>query len=338
MDFGHYLTFLKFLPQILFQCFISILEWFLPNKLFEKNVSQDTVLITGAGSGLGRNIAIEFAKLGANTVIWDINKQSLDETKYLIEQVYLEQNENEKKRKCLSYLVDLSKKDMIQNAARQIEQDLNSYHKNNKSKQQQDEQHKTYISILINNAGIYYGSFLSNLSDNQIEKIFDINILSHFWTIRAFLPAMIENKNGHIVEIASMAGINGFHKQVDYCSTKFATIGLEEALHYELDHLGLGKCIRTTVVCPFFFSSNLFTNYSQRAKTLMDCQYVAKQTIVAIRCNFNRLLLPIKFGYFSLLLRSILPREAQILSSKAFGLAECVKDIKGKAANFASAS
>ena len=61
-------------------------------------------------------------------------------------------------------------------------------------------------------------------------KTFDVNILAHFWTLKAFLPGMIENKRGHIVNVASLAGHSGTNKLVDYCASKFAAVGMDEAL------------------------------------------------------------------------------------------------------------
>lgn len=64
-----------------------------------------------------------------------------------------------------------------------------------------------------------------NFFSAKILKTFDVNVLSHFWTLKAFLPGMIEAKRGHIVTVASMAGHGGINKLVDYCASKFADVG-----------------------------------------------------------------------------------------------------------------
>ena len=69
---------------------------------------------------------------------------------------------------------------------------------------------------------------------------------------------MISLKNGHIVNIASLAGHAGQKKLVDYCSSKFAAVGLDEALKIELKVLGHDKYINSTVVCPYFISTGMF--------------------------------------------------------------------------------
>ena len=73
------------------------------------------------------------------------------------------------------------------------------------------------ITILINNAGIVSGTHLLGTSDEKIIRTFDVNVLAHFWTIKAFMPDMITLKKGHIVNVASLAGHSGMTKLVDYC-------------------------------------------------------------------------------------------------------------------------
>lgn len=209
------LRLIKAFPVLIWSIFLGLFEWIIPKSWYAKDVEQDIVLITGGGSGLGRAIALEYAKLGSTLILWDINEIGLDETKALVDFEY-NKSFYGKEKFCSTYLVDVSNKEKVKDASRQVYIDLNK----NKSNSNEPER---YVSVLINNAGIYHGLMLQDLTDNQIERIFNINILAHFWTVRAFLPKMIENKRGHIVEIASMGGIAGLLKQVDYCATKFAT-------------------------------------------------------------------------------------------------------------------
>ena len=86
------------------------------------------------------------------------------------------------------------------------------------------------VTMVINNAGVVSGRPLIQCSDESIQRTFDVNVLAHFWIIKAFLPAMIEKNSGHIVNIASAAGLVGAAGLVDYCSSKFAAVGLHESL------------------------------------------------------------------------------------------------------------
>ena len=75
---------------------------------------------------------------------------------------------------------------------------------------------------------------------------------------QAFLPDMIKHKLGHIVNVASLAGHSGTNKLVDYCSSKFAAVGLDEAFRVEMFVQGHSDYIKTTVVCPYYISTGMF--------------------------------------------------------------------------------
>lgn len=208
------IRFVKFLPSIVWVIICSLVKYFIPNEYYAKDVSEDIVLITGAASGLGRAIALEYAKLGSKLILWDIDEVGLNETKALVKIEYNKIEDIDKKF-CLTYLVDVSDKEKIKKTSKLVFDDLNKNRPTNEPER--------YVTVLVNDTGIYYGLMLHELSFDQIEKTFDINVLAHLWTVRAFLPKMIEHKKGHIVEIASMAGMVGMHKQVDYCASRFST-------------------------------------------------------------------------------------------------------------------
>lgn len=205
----------KFLVIVLWFQIKALLDWLLPMSWYAKDVQDDIVLITGAGSGLGRAIALEYAKLKSSLILWDINEDGLRETKKLVELEYENFANSNERRVCLTYYADVSDKVQVYELAKKVSQDLNIG--------REVGERERYVSVLVNNAGIYHGLMLQDLKDEQIERIFKINILAHFWTVRAFLPNMMKHEKGHIVEIASMGGQIGLHKQVDYCATKFAS-------------------------------------------------------------------------------------------------------------------
>uniref|UniRef100_A0A6G1S4R8 Retinol dehydrogenase 10 n=1 Tax=Aceria tosichella TaxID=561515 RepID=A0A6G1S4R8_9ACAR len=324
--------FLKYMPAIIWATLVSLVQWFIPYSWYAKDVSDEIVLITGAGSGLGRQIALEYAKLNASLVLWDINEAGLRETKKMVEKEQRrlesttkkkkEETSNNYKRICLAYNVDVGNREAVYESAKQVRKDLESM----------EGASKKYVSILVNNAGIYHGLMLHELKDHQIERIFRINILAHFWTVRAFLPEMIKQEHGHIVEIASMGGLSGMMKQVDYCATKFATIGFEESLSIELTAMGLEDKIHTTAICPLFFQSNLFTGFDSKATAIMTTDYVASQAVLGMRCNHSRVLLPPK-AYLLNLIKPITPRKGAFLWAKILNLMEGIRDVKGAAAN-----
>lgn len=90
------------------------------------------------------------------------------------------------------------------------------------------------VDILINNAGIVTGKKLLENTEKGIERTFAINSIAHAYTIRAFLPSMMQRDKGHIVTIASVAGHMGIGGLSDYCGSKFAAVGLDESVRMEL--------------------------------------------------------------------------------------------------------
>ncbi|XP_031666346.1 epidermal retinol dehydrogenase 2-like [Oncorhynchus kisutch] len=93
--------------------------------------------------------------------------------------------------------------------------------------------------------------------DSLIEKTIEVNTMTHFWTYKAFLPAMTVNNHDHLVSVASTAGLIGVNGLADYCASKFAAIGFAESVALEL--LATGKDgVKTTIVCPHFMNTGMF--------------------------------------------------------------------------------
>ena len=137
------------------------------------------------------------------------------------------------------------------------------------------------VSILVNNAGIVNGTALLDTSDERIIRTFDVNIMAHFWTIKAFLPDMISQKRGHLVNVASLAGHSGTNKLVDYCASKFAAVGLDESLRVELFVQGHGDTVRTTVICPYYINTGMFAG----VQVASIKHYTFTKTIRVMGCN-----------------------------------------------------
>jgi len=273
---------------------------FLPSTY--KDVKGQVVLITGGGSGLGRLVSLRFAKLGAKVVTWDINESGNKET---VEMVKNEGGE------AFAYTVDMSNKEQIYAAAVKTSEEVGA------------------VSILINNAGIVSGSFLCDTPDNKIIKTFEVNTLAHFWTIKAFLPAMINNKLGHIVNIASLAGTGGMNKLADYCASKFAAVGLDESLRVELYVQGHSEYINTTVVCPYYISTGMFSGVQSKLVPILEPEWVANKIVSAVLTNTEILLLP-WWSVFVIILKVILPAPAMMRISQACGFNCSMDQFEGR--------
>lgn len=224
------------------------------------------VLITGAAGGIGRLMAHKMAARGAQLILWDVNQAGLD---------VLAAELRQQGRKVSTYVCNLADRKAIYATAEAVLKDCGS------------------IDILLNNAGIVSGKALIEASDEDILRTFDVNTLALFWTTRAFLPDMVKRNSGHIVTIASAAGLVGTAQLIDYCSSKFAAVGYNEALRTELKRQGLN--IRTTVVCPYYINTGMFEGVKTRFPLLLpilEPEYVADKIVNAIQNNRQRLVMP----------------------------------------------
>ncbi|XP_035669077.1 estradiol 17-beta-dehydrogenase 11-like [Branchiostoma floridae] len=282
---------------LLAKTFWTILEAFVlkfvPVK--RKSVRGEVVLVTGAAHGVGRCLALEFGRLGATVVLWDINRDGNEAT---AEQI------REDGGTARAYRVDCSKREEIQGVAQQVKEEVGD------------------VTVLFNNAGVMTTGSVLDLTDDQIERTFQVNVLAHFWTIRAFLPSMMTKNHGHIAALASIAGYSGSPYMVDYTSSKHAVVGLMDTLQKELELQGKDG-IKTTTVCPFFIDTGFCPNpkigSTRGGMRVLSPEEVALEAVDAVLKNKRRLILPPE-------LRSV-PLTSQLLPYKTQTLLQHSADI-----------
>lgn len=184
------------------------------------------------------------------------------------------------------------------------------------------------VDVLVNNAGIVVGKPLVELSDREIVRTFEVNTLALFRTTKAFLPTMIERKSGHIVTIASAGGLVGTARLVDYCSSKFAAVGFDDALRVEMKRLGLP--VRTTVVCPLYVNTGMFDGVTTRFGWLLPIlkpDDVVDRIVRAVERGKNRVIMP-WFAYSNFPIR-LLPVPAFDRLVQFFGMASSMDEFRG---------
>ncbi|XP_066268779.1 epidermal retinol dehydrogenase 2-like isoform X3 [Branchiostoma lanceolatum] len=230
----------------------------------KKSVSGEIVLITGAGSGLGRGMALSFARLGATIVAWDINKEANEATVQMI---------REEGGKASGFVCDCSKREDIYRAAQEVKSSVG------------------HVTILINNAGIVSGRKFLDCPDDLIQKTMDINTNAHFWTTKAFLPHMVEQNHGHLVSIASAAGFSGTAGLADYCSSKFGAVGFAESIRHEMRIQKLSG-VHVTCVCPTYINTGMFTGAKVKEIENMEPDFVVQQIVDAVLRNQFWVVLP----------------------------------------------
>jgi len=189
------------------------------------------VVVTGGASGIGELIANTLAVRNVTVVVLDVNP-------------IVTENYNITYYKC-----DVSKWEEVEAVAKQIVDELG------------------HPTVLINNAGVVQGKRLLDLKPEDIQQTFNVNTLAHFWTLKAFLPEMIKQNAGHIINVSSIAGMVGMARMTDYCASKAALASLHESLRYELDHQYHTPGVRTTLLVPGHILTPLFStvNLSQSA-------------------------------------------------------------------------
>uniref|UniRef100_A0A8C0DIW9 Short chain dehydrogenase/reductase family 16C member 5 n=1 Tax=Balaenoptera musculus TaxID=9771 RepID=A0A8C0DIW9_BALMU len=217
-----------FLGKSVFALLEVMVFTFIPRP--QKSVAGEIVLITGSGSGLGRLLALKFARLGSVLVLWDVSKEGNEETSKMAWEAGA--------TKVYTYTCDCSRKEEVYRVADQVKKEVGD------------------VSILINNAGIVTGKKFLDCPDELMEKSIDVNFKAHLWTYKAFLPAMIANDHGHLVCISSSAGLIGVNGLADYCATKFAAFGFAESVFMET-FAKKQNGVKTTIVCPFFINTGI---------------------------------------------------------------------------------
>jgi len=193
--------------------------------------------LTGAASGIGRSFALALAKERMNLFITDIDMENLEKVKREIEKLGV----NVYADKC-----DVSKIEDFEHIAKEFHSKLGD------------------IDLLINNAGIAIGGDILELDLKDWKKVIDVNLWSVIYSLKVFLPRMLERGLGHLVNVASGAGIFGSSEPLSYISSKFAVIGLSEALFGQLHSRG----INVSVIIPSYIKTNIFSSakikYSKR--------------------------------------------------------------------------
>lgn len=185
--------------------------------------SEQIVVVTGGASGVGELLANTLAVRNVTVVVLDI--------KPIVTENY----------NIAYYQCDVSKWEEVEAVSKKIIDEIGQ------------------PTMLVNNAGVAQGKLIIDLKPEDVYQTFGVNTLSHFWTLKAFLPGMIKHKTGHIVTMSSVMGFAGSVQMADYSASKAALMTMHESLRYELDKVYEAPGIRTTIVCPGHILTPLFS-------------------------------------------------------------------------------
>lgn len=189
----------------------------------EKNSTRKVAIVTGGASGIGFAIAEKFVKNNITTIIIGRNEEKLNAAKQKLGAL------------CETISFDLDQLSEIPHLIRDIQ---NKYSK---------------IDILVNNAGINFKKDFTEVTDEDFQKIMLTNVESIFSISREVVKSMVENKNGSIVNISSMASQYGIPKVIAYSASKGAIEAMTRAMAVELSPKG----IRVNCIAPGFIATDM---------------------------------------------------------------------------------
>ena len=221
------------------------------------DLKNKNALITGAGKGIGKAIALALAKEGVNVILVARTQEEIDSVAAKVRSLRV---------KALAITADVADINSVNAAVAKALAEFGT------------------IDILINNAGIAaFGKFLE-LEPTDWERIIQVNLMGTYYVTRAVLPNMIERQTGDIINISSTAGLSGNALTSAYSASKFAVLGLTESLMQEVRKHN----IRVTALTP----STVATDMAKELKltdgnpeTVMQAEDMAELIIAQLKLN-----------------------------------------------------
>ena len=187
------------------------------------NFNGQTALITGAGRGIGKTIAVKLAESGLDIAIADMTPVSNDVLREI----------EEYGTKCLAFQLDVTDVESVDSVVKKIIDETGGIH------------------ILVNNAGITKDNLFMRMKPEQWSQVIDVNLNGVFHVTKAVIRTMVKQHSGRIINISSVVGFSGNPGQVNYSSTKSGLIGFTKSLSREVGTRG----ITVNAVAPGFINT-----------------------------------------------------------------------------------
>ncbi|HET8854505.1 MAG TPA: 3-oxoacyl-[acyl-carrier-protein] reductase [Salinimicrobium sp.] len=199
-----------------------------------KLLEGKNAIITGGSRGIGKGIAIEFAKHGANVAF--TYSSSVEAANALEEEL------SEFGVKAKGYKSDASSFDEAEKLIKDVSEDFGS------------------IDILVNNAGITKDNLLMRMSEEDFDKVIEVNLKSVFNMTKAIQRTMLKQRKGSIINMSSVVGVKGNAGQANYAASKAGMIGFSKSMALELG----SRNIRTNVIAPGFIETEMTAKLDEK--------------------------------------------------------------------------
>lgn len=201
-------------------------------------LKDKVAFITGGGRGIGREIALLFAREGANIALADVNADILAGTQKDIEAIG---------RQAITGIVDVTKSDQVDSF---VQKTLDKFSK---------------IDILVNNAGITRDTLLVRMSEADWDLVMNVNLKGAFICTKAISKIMMKQRDGRIVNMASIIGIMGNAGQANYAASKGGLIAFTKTVAKELS----SRNVRANAIAPGFIQTDMTAKLSEEVKSAM---------------------------------------------------------------------
>ena len=223
------------------------------------------VLITGAGHGVGRELALQFASEGATIVVTDLDAVRVESTvEFLTEAGY----------SAIGFRMDVSDPASVAAVRKQVKSQIGS------------------IDVLVNNAGVVFGGAFMDVPIEKHLATYRVNTLGPAIVTHAFLPDLVDNPEGHCVNIASASAMIALPNAATYASSKWAVLGFSESLREELRINGHGH-VGVTAVCPSYVGTGMFAGVcTPRFTPMLTPTRLARMIVKCVKKNKEQLLTP----------------------------------------------
>jgi short-subunit dehydrogenase len=261
------------------------------------------VLITGGGNGIGKLMGMKCLQEGAaKLIIWDISKKNIEDS--------VQEFKQRGFKNIYSFVVDVSDVNDIERAATDVLLEIGN------------------VDILINNAGIVVGKNFEEHSRTDIDKTLAINVSGVMHVTRVFLPEMIKQRKGHIVNISSASSLIALPKGSVYAASKWAVHGWSESLRMEMEQDGTQ--VNVTTVCPSYIDTGMFKGVKAPFLfPLLQPQDITDKIVKAIKHNRIMLMQPDNVNLVPIL-KGVMPRRVFDVVAGYLGVYSSMHEFEGR--------